>query len=165
METVSVTVSLERYIPHIVFVAAIVLFSVLRGFSRSKTITLSNPLVIDGDTIFCDGIKYRLHGIDAPEMEQPGGVQAKRQLSLFVTGRDVQAEIMDVDRYKRKVARLYTHEGDICKLMVENGYAIAAFHKDYIKDELTSRSKKRGLWGQGGIHSPLLWRKQNSGSK
>ena len=57
------------------------------------------PRIIDGDTLQISNTKFRLHGIDAPEMrqtcttskgeEQLCGVLAKQALERLVRGQDV----------------------------------------------------------------------------
>ena len=64
--------------------------------------------VIDGDTIkLSDGTRVRLHGIDAPERNQPYGKKATRELDRLV-GPSVYVEATDIDRYGRTVAVLWT---------------------------------------------------------
>ena len=40
-----------------------------------------DPLAIDGDTIWSNGVKIRIWGIDAPEMAQPQGLASKQALA------------------------------------------------------------------------------------
>ena len=118
------------------------------------------PLVIDGDTIFADGVKYRLHGIDAPEMGQTGGKAAKGQLEKLLRNRFVTIEVIEADRYGRKVAKLYTDKGDICRTMVETGYARAYFHPDYRGAQHAAQAGKAGLWKlKGGMPDPGAFRR------
>jgi micrococcal nuclease len=129
----------------------------LRAASRPDYV-VRNPLVIDGDTIFSDGRKIRLHGIDAPEMDQAGGAEAKAALQSLLRGRPVRIEPLDTDRYGRTVARLHT-DRDICQAMVRAGFAVASFHHDYRRDEIRARRKRTGLWARGGIDDPAAHRR------
>jgi endonuclease YncB( thermonuclease family) len=151
-------------IPAIALIA--VAMKLWRYISRPyRTLSAYSPLVIDGDTIFADGMKYRIHGIDAPEIDQSGGQSAKKRLVALLNHNTVQIEITDVDRYGRKVARLYTTAGDIGLRMVETGYARAYFHDDYTAAEGKARRKKRGLWGaRGGMPDPAAYRRQKRGT-
>ena len=63
--------------------------------------------VSDGDTIvLMDRTRIRLHGIDAPERDQPYGDIATAALKYMV-GRSVYYVETDTDRYGRMVATLY----------------------------------------------------------
>jgi endonuclease YncB( thermonuclease family) len=138
--------------------AGLIFFFRFSWTGSQKHIDLKNPLVIDGDTIFSNQVKYRLHGIDAPETGQRHGDRAKKHLERLIGGRTVRAEKMDVDTYGRQVVRLHGKGGDLCRLMVLNGYAIASYHEDYKRDEVIARRKKNGLWAKGGISDPSAWR-------
>ena len=128
--------------------------------------------IVDGDTIHIGKIKYRLHGIDAPEIQQQCkrenkkykcGVEATRFLkSLIKDENKVRCEKKDTDRYKRIVAVCYYDRKDLNKLMVKNGWAIAyrKYSKDYVDDENYARLNKLGVW-KGEFIEPQLWRKQN----
>ncbi len=72
-----------------------------------------NIKIVDGDTIHIDKIKYRFHGIDAPEMSQKCldgdkqincGVLSKQKLEEKIRKQNVTCKKVTVDRYKRIVA-------------------------------------------------------------
>lgn len=135
----------------------------LRKPSRN-TLLLRSPLVIDGDTIFANGVKYRIHGIDAPEMGQQGGQTAKQYLTKLLMGAMVTIEIMDTDRYGRPVARLFVKSMDIGGKMVEQGFARAYFHPDYRQAEREARRDRRGLWSlRDGMPDAAAFRKNKRG--
>jgi endonuclease YncB( thermonuclease family) len=54
--------------------------------------------------------KIRLAGIDAPEKGQPFGTKARENLAGKVLGQTVRVEVIDVDRYKREVGRIFLGE-------------------------------------------------------
>ena len=69
--------------------------------------------IVDGDTIHIDKTKYRLHGIDAPEINQQCkvneksyacGLQSKIFLESLAQGKEIMCKQKDIDRYKRIVA-------------------------------------------------------------
>lgn len=69
--------------------------------------------VPDGDTIVVrDGqgndVRVRLYGIDAPELHQRGGEQARAVLMRMVMGRPVYLVTIDRDAYGRDVAHVRT---------------------------------------------------------
>ena len=75
--------------------------------------------VTDGDTIvLMDRTRVRLHGIDAPERDQPYGPIATAALEYMVA-RSVYLVEVDEDRYGRLVGQLY-HSKD--------GYDLSLIH-------------------------------------
>jgi endonuclease YncB( thermonuclease family) len=62
--------------------------------------------VIDGDTIELDGIRWRIWGIDAPEMDQTcgnwtAGIAATYALAHLTRGKTITCELRGHDRYGR----------------------------------------------------------------
>lgn len=131
----------------------------LPGRSR-KAFYVSGLYVIDGDTVAKDDLRIRLAGIDAPEMDQPGGQDAKTHLRRLTGRGRVRVKPVETDRYGRLVARLETSKGDVCRKMVSDGYAIAAYGRAYRSDEKAARARRRGLWAKGGISSPSAHRRK-----
>lgn len=64
--------------------------------------------VHDGDTITVDATKVRLEAIDAPELAQTYGAQAKTSLSNLVLGRQVTVHYAKIDKYGRTVGSVFT---------------------------------------------------------
>lgn len=130
-----------------------------RRKDRCSGYTVRDVLVIDGDTLWTDGRKIRLHGIDAPEKSQPGGLEARDYLKAMVSGQELRIERTDTDLYGRTVARVHDTQGDICKRMVASGFAIASYHDDYRREEARARKLRAGLWARGGISDPAAFRR------
>ena len=95
-------------------------------------------LVVDGDTLRCANIeaaggRVRLARIDAAEMSEAGGVEAKRALQALIAGRAVRCLQIDAspfrdgfqatDRYGRIVARCSVAGRDLGAAMIANGFA------------------------------------------
>ena len=109
--------------------------------------------VSDGDTIvLMDRTRIRLHGIDAPERDQPYGDMATAALKYMV-GRSVYYVETDTDRYGRMVANLYhSKDGyDINASMVCAGYAW--WYERYAPDsnllegcQEEAQQAPKGLW-------------------
>lgn len=59
-------------------------------------------LMIDGKRTMC-----RMEGIDAPELDQPGGIEAKDALARWTQGQKVRYTTAGPDRYGRPVVTLY----------------------------------------------------------
>ncbi|MEZ5685225.1 MAG: thermonuclease family protein [Paracoccaceae bacterium] len=91
-----------------------------------KPRVLSGPAwVTDGDTITINKTQIRLFGIDAPELNHPYGVRAKRALMRFCKGQTIRAEVTDEDHHGRTVARCFLPDGrDLSAEMVKLGLAL-----------------------------------------
>lgn len=123
--------------------------------------------ITDGDTIVLDnGTRVRLHGIDAPERDQPFGAQATAALDYMVGG-NVYVVQVDTDRYGRTVGQLYhAKQGyDINASMVCAGFAW--WYERYAKDsellrdcELGARGAGKGLWSDPEPVPPWQWRRR-----
>ena len=122
--------------------------------------------IVDGDTVYMrDGTKVRLHGIDAPERDQPYGKQATRNLDKLI-GRTVFVVERDTDRYGRLVGTLYTPEGVNVNLkMVCNGSAW--WYSRYAKNNRAmancqdeAREAGLGLWADINPMPPWEWRRR-----
>ena len=68
--------------------------------------------VIDGDTIKIRGMKIRLAGINAPELDQPYGVKSKYEMVKIVKGKTVYVVPDGTTSYDRIVATCYV-DGDV----------------------------------------------------
>jgi len=126
------------------------------------------PSIIDGDTIDIRGVRFRLHGIDAPESsqlcEQHGqpyrcGQQAALALDGLIKRQPVRCEEKDKDRYGRIVAICFLGNLDINRWMVEQGHAVAyrKYSSDYTDSEDAARAAHRGVWA-GEFQMPWDWR-------
>ena len=123
--------------------------------------------VSDGDTIvLMDKTRIRLHGIDAPERDQPYGSMATTALESMVD-RSVYYVETDTDRYGRRVATLFhSKDGyDINASMVCAGNAW--WYERYAPgDELLegcqdeAREAPNGLWEDGDPMPPWEWRRR-----
>lgn len=81
--------------------------------------------VIDGDTIVIRGIRLRIFGIDAPELDHPWGRVSKGVMIKLCKGRVVTATIQDHVSYDRLVAKCHLHDGtDLAAELVKQGLAL-----------------------------------------
>lgn len=110
--------------------------------------------VVDADTIDIDGIRYRLHGIDAPESYQTCrawgytwecGKAATHALMSHAGDISCQASSAS-DRYGRTIGRCTTSQGvDVNAWLVAHGWALAAYSTDYHDEEAQARTQRRGI--------------------
>ncbi|MDE0035809.1 MAG: thermonuclease family protein [Deltaproteobacteria bacterium] len=135
---------------------------------RGPEILSGLALAIDGDTLELDGVRVRLHGVDAPEYDQPCrsggrrwpcGREARRALAARIHGRRVACEVRDRDSYGRVVATCSVARQDINAWMVANGWALAyrRYSRAYLAEESRARVAKRGVW-RGDFVAPWKWR-------
>ena len=164
------------------FIRIIITLLVLLTNSLAEEIS-GIPKVVDGDTVHIDNYKFRLEGIDAPEMRQQCkkeslkissiigftfykdyncGKVSKEKLISKIRGSEIKCIFTTKDRYKRYIATCYKEKTNLNQWMVRNGYAIAyrRYSKKYVSDEDFAKEKKLGLW-QGKFMNPEKWRKLN----
>jgi micrococcal nuclease len=115
--------------------------------------------VYDGDSLRvapADGaevITVRLSGIDAPEVCQDGGVQARLYLTDLLLGRRVQLEVpkgkAGRDEYGRTLAKVFLDGTEVNRQLVENGHAWSQRYKwdrgPYVAQERMASALRRGL--------------------
>ncbi len=130
--------------------------------------------VYDGDSLNVvkqDGSleTIRLYGVDAPEVKQPFGYQAKRRLAKLVGRKQLEIEPVDTDRYGRTVALVRLRDGALVnEVVVAEG--LAWVYDDYCRQELcqrlrglqdAARSERRGLWSENDPQRPSEWRREH----
>lgn len=96
--------------------------------AAALTLVCMNPTVVDGDTIRdCQGERVRLFGLDAPELDQPGGLLARDQLRRLTEGRvtcTVQNPRKPRDKYRRLVMMCENQSGDVACQMIRSGPSV-----------------------------------------
>lgn len=114
--------------------------------------------IIDGDTFETEtGEKVRLIGINAPEISDIFGQEAKEHLASLIGGREIKLQgdltSSDRDRYNRLLRYVVLNGVDINKQMLLDGYAFAylkyGFDKEteYKNAQLTASQNRVGIWG------------------
>lgn len=128
------------------------------------------PHIMDGDSLVIDGVRIRLHGIDAPERNQTCGTeserwdcgrQSARALEEMIDRAPVTCHERDVDRYSRIVAICSVGGGVLVNSqMVGEGWAVAyrRYSMDYVIKEQQARESGRGMWS-GEFVTPEEWRR------
>lgn len=88
------------------------------ALSTYPALALDGPArVIDGDTMVIAHERIRLQNFNAPELDQPGGQQAKAKLQQITRGKTVHCDGKARDKYARLVARCSVNGVDIGKEM------------------------------------------------
>jgi endonuclease YncB( thermonuclease family) len=81
--------------------------------------------VIDGDSFKIGRDQtIRLSSLDAPEVENCAGPEAKYALSKKISGKNVILKELQTDRYGRVMAMIYMNNENINEYMVKNGLAL-----------------------------------------
>ena len=143
--------------------------SVISKFVRRADCLTGPGWAIDGDTIIAAGERVRLHGLDAPELDQTFwcrgqqlacGAMALDALEALTAGGKLRCEIVERDRYGRHIAKCYSPNGiDIGRRLVSAAWALAyrRYSMDYVGAEEQARKARRGLW-RGRFMKPWEWR-------
>lgn len=136
------------------------------------------PLVqiTDGDTLTLDGVRMRLNGIDAPELQQtcarangqrwPCGSEARAALQVLVQTDPGMVCLGDShDRYGRRLVTCHGGFGDLGQAMVAQGMARAyrRYAMDYVGAEQAAQRGGLGIW-QGDNQSPEAYRAAEAAS-
>jgi endonuclease YncB( thermonuclease family) len=129
--------------------------------------------VVDGDTIEIGHTRIRLWGIDAPELKQTCqgrggdvyecGRDAAAELRALTSGRRVECDQRDRDRYGRVVAICRTDAGEINAGMVRQGWAIDYRRysgRAYDAEERAASAERLGMWS-GRFELPERWRREH----
>jgi len=72
--------------------------------------------VIDGDTFVVEGpdevrVRIRLRRVNAPELDEPGGPEAKAALEERILGKRIHLKSYAIDKYGRTIAEIMGLEG------------------------------------------------------
>lgn len=165
--------------------AALLCLFALTGTAQAATWMGTVTSVVDGDTVWVQPDQLgpitftrsgrprkrpsgaqdiRLLGIDAPEICQAYGPQARQALATLVLHRVVQVQTATKDRYGRTVARVFMNGIDASAWMVGNGHAWAYGQRrsrkrpGYEALQATAQASHSGLFAYGGATEPRLFR-------
>lgn len=129
----------------------------------------------DGDTFDIafgeagEKVRVRLYGLDAPELAQPHGREARDFLSKLLLNREVRVDKEDLDQFGRVVGQVFDSGLSINLTLVASGhawvyerYCQAPICHQMKNEENQARQKKLGLWGQPDPQPPWQWRQSQS---
>jgi endonuclease YncB( thermonuclease family) len=153
---------------------------------QSETWQVVPGSIYDGDTLRVKNgfgeIKVRFCGIDAPEKDQPLGIQARDYLRSLINKGDGSIIVVPIeqDRYGRTVAELFIsprsgtgyqagEEIHLNSQMVLAGYAYhytrysgnCPNRDAIVTAENIAKQKRAGVWADPNAIAPWEWRKRN----
>lgn len=157
----------------IVKLAAAVAIAAAQGACGAATAAVVEGVVryvIDGDTLVLlpdapagPPIRLRLRGIDAPEICQSGGVEARDAIAQRVLGRRVRASGTIDDDYGRRLATVSVDGEDLGAWMVAQGHAWSARYRGrpgpYAREEREARAARRGVFAHDDPQPPRSFRR------
>lgn len=146
---------------------SLLVLALLAAPASAQTIT-GTARVIDGDTLDVAGQKVRLHGVDAPELDQtcttagkgwPCGAFARDLLVELVGKARLTCAVQDTDRYGRAVAVCMDGGRDINAALVRAGGAVAylRYSDRYAPAERAAKAEGLGIWS-GTMEQPEAYR-------
>jgi len=153
----------------VLFVAVLVSLAVKSYGAERVQATVTE--ISDGDTFVVRAdrmsiLNVRLYGIDAPELSQPHGLEAKAFLSKLVESKTISLEILDVNRYGQSVALAYLeNERSLQEQLIEAGFAwvypkycMIPLCRYWKKVELEAHDSREGIWQANSPVQPWQWR-------
>jgi micrococcal nuclease len=122
--------------------------------------------VSDGDTMDVrvgDGslVRVRLYGVDAPELSQTFGGEARRYAAATVLKRNVQVHQKNIDKYGRLVGQIFVDGRDLGLELLQAG--MVWWYRQYCDDprygqaQDSAQQQRRGLWGAPGGDPQAPW--------
>lgn len=96
-------------------------------------------IATDGDTLRCGHERVRIRSIDAPEMRQPGGREARDALAEMIRDRTLSYSRDTCDRYGRTLAHV-TADGRGWRGVDLGAAMVAAGHADWYRKRSTARA-------------------------
>ena len=147
------------------------LLSVFSAWAQARTIQGRVTHVPDGDTIWvrpvdaASALQVRLQGLDAPEICQAAGRQARDALAARLLHQTVELDVRAQDSYARTLARVSFKGHDVGAWLVLEGWAWSSTFRrragPYAQEEQAARTGRRGLWALADPEEPRDFRKRN----
>lgn len=126
--------------------------------------------VVDGDSLWVRPsggapLRLRVSGVDAPEICQRHGREARDALATRLQGNKVRVTLQHKDTYDRWLARVDGPDGDVGAWLVGQGHAWSMrWHNNpgpYAVQESAARKARRGLFSEPRPESPRDFRRRN----
>jgi endonuclease YncB( thermonuclease family) len=126
----------------------------------------------DGDTrtVISDSgqrVTIRLHGVDAPELDQPNGAQARLLINSLVDGQRVEVKPTGDLSYGRTAADIMLPSGrDVGTTLVASGAAWVEQRWNHDPAAYAAQGNAQrahlGLWADAAAVPPWLWRAEHA---
>lgn len=136
------------------------IFSVATSVCAAQTIQ-----AVDGDTVLIDGEEAHLRGIDAPELDQPHGANAKSTIELMLKTGDFKVKDLSNRRgSKGRLVSLVTDNGtSMAETLVAIGLAWSTDPKGMLPTKMqklmaSAKRNKKLLWSESNPVNPAIWR-------
>jgi endonuclease YncB( thermonuclease family) len=127
--------------------------------------------VTDGDSLWLEPslpgapLELRLQDIDAPEICQPWGPEAKRALQDLVLNKSVSVRVSGRDTHGRTLGTLYLDKLNVNKTLVQEGHAWSHRYKydrgPYVAEERMAKALSRGFNVDAGAVMPRDFRRDH----
>jgi len=126
--------------------------------------------VHDGDSLTLVGadgleISVRLRGIDAPELGQAYGYEAKQALQSLLNSGTVGLSEPEKGKYGRYVADVYLGDTWVNQAMVAEGHAwcdqVNSSKRTLFSAEQKAKAQGSGLWASPTPVPPWIWRAEH----
>ena len=147
---------------------------VVTWYGKVLEVTDGDTIIVDkrqnkirGRVLWIDGGTVELGTIDAPELDQPGGHEAKAFLKECILGKTIVAmELLNMGRSVSARIRLKDAEDKkwLNAVMLEAGHAWAppSPSRNEVKPaHEQAKSERQGLWAAENPISPWEWRKRS----
>lgn len=127
--------------------------------------------VVDGDTFLGlndagDTVTYNVYCIEAPELEQPNGYEARKYLYNMILQRRVEVTAMGQTPHGVQVIASTRDNDDVADVMLRSGFA---WYRNDTVNELRYRRSERfaqeegvGIWASPDPVAPWEWRRRHS---
>ncbi|MEC4890434.1 MAG: thermonuclease family protein [Nitrospira sp.] len=97
--------------------------SALRRLLRPR-LPYNQPIsAVDGDTVRMGGERIRLRGIDTPELNEPGGQEAKQRLETLLHDGPIRIVPYGQDVYGRTVADVFVNGRNVAEVLRQEGFS------------------------------------------
>ena len=127
--------------------------------------------VTDGDSLWIEpsslgaSVELRLQDIDAPEICQAWGPEAKRALQDLVLNKSVRVQVSGRDVHGRTLGTLYLDTLNVNKTLVQEGHAWSHRYKydrgPYVGEERMAKALSRGFNRDAGAVMPRDFRRDH----
>ena len=127
--------------------------------------------VTDGDSLWLKPgsggrlLRVRISGIDAPELCQAHGREARAALARQVRGRELTLQVLRMDDYGRPLVSLTLDGDDVARRLVQQGHAWSYRYQHdpgpYALEEAEAQQARRGLFAALQPERPRDFRKRH----